>query len=217
MESNTTTSIVLVDDHILFRKGMVELIDKFDGFTVDWEASNGLEFIKNLQLFGNPDIVLLDIAMPEMDGYETAKWIKEKHPKIKILVLSMFDLEKAIIRMLKLGVNGFILKDAEPQELEKALEDIKEKGVYYSELVSGAMANTIRNENERKGTVDLNEREIQFLELVCSELTYKEIADKMCLSFRTIDGYRDNLFNKLNVKSRVGLAIYAIKNGIIDI
>jgi len=218
MVTNTTTSIVLVDDHILFRKGMVELIGKFDGFIVDWEASNGLEFMKNLKLLGVPEIVLLDIAMPEMNGYDTAQWIKEKHPDIKILVLSMFDQEKAIIRMLKLGVDGFILKDAEPQELEKALEDIKEKGVYYSELVSGTMANTIKKGNEKKdGTAILNEREIKFLELACSELTYKEIADKMCLSFRTIDGYRDNLFSKLNVKSRVGLAIYAVKNGIINI
>ena len=217
METKNKTSIVLVDDHILFRKGIVELINKFDDFSVIWEASNGLEFIKNLKVCDVPEIVLLDIAMPEMDGFETAGWIKMKYPDIKVLILTMFDQENTIIKMLKLGINGFVLKDADPAELKLALELIREKGFYYSELVAGTMANTIRNEGKNGDTPVLNDREITFLELVCTEMTYKEIADKMCLSFRTIDGYRDNLFGKLNVKSRVGLAIYAIKNGIVQI
>ncbi|MFN8254502.1 MAG: response regulator transcription factor [Bacteroidales bacterium] len=217
MEKNEIATIVLVDDHLLFRKGMVELISKFKGFSVIWEAGNGLEFIKKLKTSKTPEIVLLDIAMPEMDGFETASWIKTQHPEIKILVLSMFDQENSIIKMLKLGVNGFILKDADPSELREAMTDIKEKGFYYSELVAGTMASNIRNENKKADTTPLNEREIKFLELVCTEMTYKEIADKMFLSFRTIDGYRDNLFMKLEVKSRVGLALYAIKNGIFKI
>jgi two-component system, NarL family, invasion response regulator UvrY len=217
MEINEKTSIVLVDDHILFRKGIVELINKFDGYYVAWEASNGREFLKNLKTCKIPEIVLLDIAMPEMDGYETAEWIKKKHANIKILILTMFDQETSIIRMLKIGVNGFILKDTEPNELKQALDDIRNKGFYYSELVSGTMANTIKNESKKSDKPILNDREIKFLELACTEMTYKEIADKMCLSFRTIDGYRDNLFSKLNVKSRVGLVIYAIKNRIINI
>jgi two-component system, NarL family, invasion response regulator UvrY len=217
MSKNKITSIVLVDDHILFRKGITELINKYEGFSVIWEASNGMDFIKNLKSCEKPEIVLLDIAMPEMDGFETASWIKTKHPEIKILVLSMFDQEKSIIRMLKLGVNGFILKDADPVELREAIVQIEEKGFYYSELVSGTMASSLRNENKKQDEIQLSEREIKFLELACTEMTYKEIADKMCLSFRTIDGYRDNLFLKLNIKSRVGLALYAIKNEIIKI
>ncbi len=217
MSKNEAVSIVLVDDHLLFRKGILELIGKFEGFSVIWEAGNGLEFIKNLRTNKTPEIVLLDIAMPGMDGFETARWIKTEHPQIKILVLSMSDQENSIIKMLKLGVNGFILKDADPSELKDALNDIKDKGFYYSELVSGTMASSIRNENKKSEIAILNDRETKFLELVCTEMTYKEIADKMFLSFRTIDGYRDNLFIKLNVKSRVGLALYAIKNGIVKI
>ncbi len=217
MSKNEAVSIVLVDDHLLFRKGILELIGKFEGFSVIWEAGNGIEFIKNLRTNKTPEIVLLDIAMPGMDGFETARWIKTEHPQIKILVLSMSDQENSIIKMLKLGVNGFILKDADPSELKDALNDIKDKGFYYSELVSGTMASSIRNENKKSEIAILNDRETKFLELVCTEMTYKEIADKMFLSFRTIDGYRDNLFIKLNVKSRVGLALYAIKNGIVKI
>jgi two-component system, NarL family, invasion response regulator UvrY len=217
MTAKEKTSVVLVDDHILFRKGMIELISKFDEYIVVGEAGNGKEFIRGLKTFAMPGMVLLDIAMPEMDGFETTSWIKSKYPHIKILVLSMFDQEEPIIKMLKLGVNGFILKDAEPLELKNALDQIRDKNYYYSDLVSGTMANNIINENRKNLIKPLNDREIKFLELVCTELTYKEIADKMCVSFRTIDGYRDSLFLKLNVKSRVGLALYAIKNEIVKI
>ena len=206
-------NVALVDDHTLFRKGMVELVNNFENFNVVWEASNGKEFIKNIRMLSVPDIVLLDMAMPEMDGYETALWIKKKYPEIKILVLSMFDQEGAIIKMLKTGVNGYVLKDADPIELNTALCNIVDKGFYYSDLVSGTMANSIKGSSDEAIKVKLNDKEIQFLELVCSEMTYKEIADKMCLSARTIDGYRDSLFDKLLVKSRVGLVLYAIKNG----
>lgn len=209
--------VVLIDDHILFRKGVMELINKFENYVVAWEASNGKEFIKNLKICQIPDILLLDIAMPEMDGFETVTWLKIKFPEIRILVLTMFDKEDSIIRMLKLGVNGFILKDADPSELKEALDNIQTKGYYYSSLVTGTMAKNIKNEEKKALLEPLNEREIKFLQLACTELTYKEIADKMNLSFRTIDGYRDALFLKLEVKSRVGLAIYAIKNGLVKI
>ena len=217
MTEKNKTTIVLIDDHLLFRKGIGELINKFDGFAVEWEAGNGREFIRNLEICPVPDLVLLDIAMPEMDGFETAAWIKQKYPHIKILVLSMFDQEDAVIKMLKLDVNGFILKDADPAELKEALHQISAKGIYYSDLVCGTMANNIKNGVKNLTDDVLNERELKFLKLACSELTYKEIADKMNLSFRTIDGYRDALFQKLDVKSRVGLALYAIKNGIVEL
>jgi two-component system, NarL family, invasion response regulator UvrY len=214
MLSREKISIVLVDDHSLFRKGMFELINKFEPYKVIWEAGNGKELIRLLNGNPIPDVVLLDVAMPEMDGFETATWLKSKFPAIKILVLSMFDQEETIIKMLKLGVNGFVLKDAEPDELKEALDQIISKGFYYSDIVCGTMANSIKSEPKKKPGISLNEREIKFLELASSELTYKEIADIMCLSYRTIDGYRDSLFAKLNVKSRVGLALYAIRNGI---
>lgn len=215
--SNKKTSVVLVDDHILFRKGMVELINKFEEFEVIWEASNGKEFAENLKLCPMPEIVLLDIAMPEMNGFDTAMMIKKKHPAIRILVLSMFDEEDSIIKMIKIGVNGYILKDAEPNELIDALNEIRSKGYYYSDLVSNTMASMIKVGKEKVESVKLNDREIKFLELICTEATYKEIADTMNVSLRTVDGYREALFEKLNVKNRVGLVIYAIKNGIVQL
>ncbi|MDB5264206.1 MAG: two component transcriptional regulator, LuxR family [Adhaeribacter sp.] len=217
MQANEKIKVALVDDHKLFRKGMVELVNAFAGYTVIWEANHGLELIKKFTTDEEPDVVLLDINMPEMDGYETALWLKNNYPQVKVLTLSMYDNEEAIIKMLRVGAKGHILKDAEPQELKAALQELSRKGFYYSELVSGTLLNSFNREVEeaRKAAdlIKLNDRESEFLKLACSEMTYKEIADKMCLAPRTIDGYREALFEKLHVKSRVGLVLYAIKTG----
>ena len=213
-------AIVLTDDHALLRNGLAELVKKL-GHTVLFEADNGKDFISKLQQKGLPDVVLLDINMPEMNGYETAQWIKENHPDIKILALSMYDNEASIIRMLKCGAKGYILKDSEPAELKAAIDALISKGYYYSDLVSGKLIHAI-NKIEDEGSsintlVNLNDRETDFLKYACTEMTYKEIADKMFVSPRTIDGYRDGLFEKLHVKTRVGLVMYAIKNGIVNV
>ena len=214
------TEIVLVDDHSLLRMGLAQLISSL-GYTVSFEADNGKELIEQLSTKKIPDLVLMDINMPEMDGYETTQWLKQNHPDIKVLALSMYDNENSIIRMLKCGAKGYILKDSEPAELKAAIEDVMNKGYYYSDLVSGKLIhaiNKIDDEGSDVNTVNnMNERETDFLKWACSELTYKEIADKMFVSPRTVDGYRDALFEKLNVKTRVGLVMYAIKNGIVSI
>lgn len=218
---NMVANIVLVDDHILLRKGLCELIRGFDNYEILFEADNGKDLLKKLQPDNLPEVVLMDINMPEMDGYETAQWLKVNHPEVKVLALSMYDNETAIIRMFKAGAKGYILKDCDPAELREALNAVITKGFYYSELVTGSLIHSINNldddDNHVKEIVNLNEREVAFLKLVCTELTYKEIADKMYLSPRTIDGYRDALFQKLNVKTRVGLVMYAIKNGIVNL
>ncbi|HEY0676708.1 MAG TPA: response regulator transcription factor [Chitinophagaceae bacterium] len=210
--------VALVDDHILLRNGLASLVSSFGDYGVLFEADNGKHFIQQLQPRQLPDVVLLDINMPEMDGYETAIWIKKHYPDIRVLALSMYDNENAIIRMFKAGAKGYILKDSHPIELRTALDSIVRKGYYYSEMVTGRLIHTINQldeeDSEIKQLVQLNEREIEFLKLACSEMTYKEIADRMYLSPRTIDGYRDTLFEKLNCKTRVGLVMYAIKNGI---
>jgi two-component system invasion response regulator UvrY len=209
--------IVLIDDHVLLRNGLSGLLHNSGNFNILFEADNGKDFISKLNPQALPDLVVMDINMPEMDGYETALWIKEHYPLIKILALSMYDNENAIIRMFRAGARGYILKDCEPQELNRALQAIIDKGYYYSELITGSLIHSINKDNSLKEIVSLNEKEIIFLKLVCSELTYKEIADKMYLSPRTIDGYRDALFFKLNIKTRVGLVLYAIKNGIVTL
>lgn len=212
--------IVLVDDHALLRNGLAELV-KTLGHDVLFECGNGKELLTRLDAKQLPGIVLLDINMPEMDGYETALWLKQQYPDIKVLALSMYDNETAIIRMLKSGARGYILKDSEPAELKAALHALEDKGFYYSDLVSGKLMHAINKMEDENGNlknlVPLNERETDFLKYACTELTYKEIAEKMFLSPRTIDGYRDALFEKLNVKTRVGLVMYAIKNGVVTV
>jgi len=216
--NKTKFSVALVDDHILIRSGLANLIREFGDFDVIFEANNGRHFLDAIARSGQPDIVLLDINMPEMDGYETAAWIKDHYPDIKILALSMDDKDKAIIRMLRHGARGYILKDVEPAELRTALMEVLNKGHYYSEMVTSKLIYNINHEADPalydKTNPKLSEREIQFLKYACTEMTYKEIADTMFLSPRTIDGYRDSLFTRLAVRTRVGLAIYAIRNGL---
>jgi two-component system invasion response regulator UvrY len=217
----TKPSVALVDDHILLRNGLASLIQSFGEYTVLFEAGNGKDFIQQLKPRFIPDIVLLDINMPDMDGYETALWLRRHHPEIRIIALSMYDTDNSIIRMLKNGVKGYILKDIEPSELKLALESVITKGFYYSELVTGKLIHTINAldipEHKIRQVLTLNDRELEFLKLACTECTYKEIAEQMYLSPRTIDGYRDTLFEKLNVKTRVGLVLYALRNGIVTL
>lgn len=217
MEPKEKIKVVLVDDHTLFRKGMVELINNFPDFEVVWDVSNGSEFVNEIRTRTFPDLVLLDIAMPVMDGFGTGQWIKKKFPDLKFIVLSMSDNESEIIRMIKIGARGYILKDADPAYLERALRDIVAKGFYYSEWLSGTLINNIRGLDTKRDADVLSEKELEFLKLACTEMTYKEIADKMNLSARTIDGYRDAIFEKLSLKSRVGIVLYAIKHGIVKL
>ena len=210
----------LVDDHVLLRKGLATLLME-NGYPTVIQADNGKHFIEKLSSGEVPHIVLLDINMPVMDGYATASWLKENQPQMKILALSMYDDEHSIIRMLRHGAGGYILKDCEPSELKTAIEAITQKGYYHNELVSSRLIHTMQNidgnHSGRNGYPELNQKEVRFLQLICSEMTYKEISAVMKLSPRTIDGYRDALFEKLGIKSRVGLVLFAIKNHLINV
>lgn len=201
---------------MLLRAGLAGML-KESGYIILFEADNGKNFIEKLKKETKPDIVLLDINMPVMDGYATASWIRINHPEIKVLALSMYDDEDAIIKMLKNGARGYILKDSHPSELKAAIDSVATKGFYYSEMVTGRLMRTIMDVDGKAVDENLTEREIEFLKLAASEMTYKEIAEQMHLSPRTIDGYRDAIFEKLNIKSRVGLVLYAIKNGIVKL
>lgn len=213
--------VALADDHILLRNGLAGLINGFDGYTVLFEANNGHDLMKTLDANNLPDLVLLDINMPVKDGFETALWLKQNHPDIKVLALSMYDNEPSIIKMLRNGAKGYLLKDTAPKEFKTALDAVMSKGFYYSEMVTGKLIHAVNNMDEpqqqKNSFSKLNEKETEFLKLACTEMTYKEIADKMFLSPRTIDGYRDALFEKLNVKTRVGLVMYAIKTGLVQV
>ena len=213
--------IALIDDHILLRKGLASLLEDLD-YHIVFQANNGKELQHQLQKNAAPDIVLMDINMPEMDGYDATLWLRQHYPEVKVIALSMYDDEKAIIRMLKNGARGYLLKDSDPAELNAAINAVMQKGFYHSELVTGKLIHSIHkmeasSNNKTVSVLGLTEKEREFLKLVCTEMTYREIAEQMGLSHRTIDGYRDILFDKLDIKSRVGLAIFAIKSGIVHV
>lgn len=213
--------IAVVDDHTMFRKGLTSLINFFPDYKVLFDAANGKDFILQLRPRHLPDIVLLDITMPEMDGYATAEWIRVNYPEIKILALSTMDAEPAIVKMIKHGARGYLLKDTEPAELKKAFDEVLANGFYYNDVISKKVLKSVHLLADEKSPINaflkLSEREIEFLKKVCSEKTYQQIAEEMFLSPRTIDGYREALFEKLSVTSRVGLVLYAIKNEIVKV
>jgi DNA-binding NarL/FixJ family response regulator len=217
-----TLRLGIVDDHKLFRKGLISLIEMaYPKCEILFEADNGVDLQQKLKSPNLPEIIIMDVNMPGMDGFESAQWLKENHPEIKVLVVSMVEREEAIVRMLKLGVKGYLSKDVEPHELGEALRSINNRGFYYTDFLTGKLVLSLQSEETGKEKVNrqlqINDREKLFLQLACSELTYNEIADKMFLSPKTIDGYRNSLFEKLHVKSRVGLALYAVKNGLVSL
>lgn len=206
--------IAIVDDHSLFRNGVTRFLEEFEELQVVFEAENGKVMQELIGKGPLPDVVLMDINMPEADGYEATKWIKIYNPDIHVLALSMYEEDDAVIKMIKCGAGGYVLKQARPRELLDAIKVIAEKGVYFNEIVSGRLIRTITLTDSAPR---LTEKETEFLKLTCSELTYKEIADRMFVSPRTIDNYRESLFVKLNLKSRTGLVLYAIKNNLVHI
>jgi two-component system, NarL family, invasion response regulator UvrY len=215
----TQAKVGLVEDHILIRDAIANMVRTFEEFTVTIVADNGKDFIEKINKGNMPEILLLDLNMPEMDGHATIHWLSKNHPEIKILVLTMYDAE-TLIHLIKAGVRGFLKKDVQPGELRQALQCVLANGTYCSHTITGRLFNLMKNhgtKNSAWGTVILNENEISFLKMVATEMTYKEIAQQMKISPRTVDNYRDALFIKLNVKSRVGLAMYAVKSGIVTI
>lgn len=217
--------IAIVDDHNLFRKGLIKLINLGDidsRYSILFEAENGNDLKSKLNPSSLPDIILMDINMPDMDGYQAAEWLNKTFPGVKVLVISMLESEEAIIKMLRLGVKGYLSKDIEVEDMHLALSAIANKGYYYSDFVSDIMAHQIRSANpdgslvtSREIELSVNERE--FIKLACTEMTYQQIADKMNLSPKTIDNYREALFKKFQAKSRVSLAMYAVKTGLVKL
>lgn len=218
MKKTIPYKLILADDHILLRDALANLINSFDEFRVIAAAGNGEEVKRAIENGNRPDIILMDLNMPGSDGYETSEWLQENHPEIKVMILTMYDSEMALIRLLRIGVNGFLKKDIHPSELRNALLTVSAGEYYYSNRTTGKIASLFRKNQEKRSPIEnaiLGDTEIKFLRLVCTDMTYKEIAHAMHMTPRNIDTYRDALFDKLDVKSRVGLAIYAIRNGIV--
>lgn len=212
--------IALVDDHVLLRDALAEVLGRFDEFEIVLLAANGKEFLDKLDKIDPPDLVLLDLNMPEVDGYEVADRLRVRYPSTLILALTMYESELAVLRILKAGAHGFLKKDIHPIDLRQAITHTIENGFYYSRSATRKMFNLIRNSDTKETTQNLlrlNDNELQFLRHAATEMTYKEIALVMNVSVRMIDHHRDSLFEKLGVRSRVGLVLFAVQNGLTNL
>lgn len=206
-------SVVVVDDHILLSQAIGGLVEAFEQFTVLYICMNGQELLDKLRNPKNiPDVVLMDVNMPILNGIETTEILHENFPQIKVLALSIEEDEAVILKMLRAGAKGYLMKDARKGELQNALLEVMEKGFHHTNTVTKVLVESLSNK-ESSLTV-LKERELEFIKHACTEMTYKEIADVMFLSPKTIEGYRNAIFEKLNLRNRTGLVIYAIKNKI---
>jgi DNA-binding NarL/FixJ family response regulator len=212
-------NIVIVDDHLLIAKAIANIISDNSNHRVLYEVANGKLLQEKFQNKKNiPDIILLDISMPVMDGFETMQWLKANHPEVHVMVLSMQDDDQSLIRMIKYGARGYLLKNINTQELLDSIDKIVKHGVYFPEWVSSKV---LLNMNEadalQKITANFSDRELEFIKYTVTEMSYKDIAEKMFVSPRTVEGYRDSLFQKLDLRTRVGLAMFAVKHRLAEL
>jgi DNA-binding NarL/FixJ family response regulator len=214
-------TIAVIDDHALIRQALTNLIQTNGEFTVVFDAANGLELQHKLKQCPQPEIVLLDLAMPEMDGYEVTLWLKANYPDIKILIMSVNDSEEMLYQMVRAGINGYILKESDLDEVLRACKEIKKNGCYFSSRMQIQLASIVKRsqlpEPSIKENVLLNKQEARFLELLCTEMSYNDICSAMHISYHTLDNYRDAIYRKLNVKSRTGSVLYAVRHGLVQL
>ncbi len=203
-------SVVVVDDHFLLSQAIGGLVQDFKNFDVLYLCKNGQELLDKLKESGKniPDLVLMDIKMPILNGIETTEQLKKHYPIVKVIALSIEEDEFTILKMLRAGARGYLMKDTKKDILEEALSQVMESGHYYTNTVSHILMDSL----EKDVDTDLKEKEIEFIKLACTDMNYKEIADKMFVSYKTVEGYRDSLYKKLGIKNRIGLMLFAIKH-----
>ncbi|MBB6680941.1 response regulator transcription factor [Aequorivita sp. 609] len=204
-------SVVVVDDHYLLSQAIGGMVQGFEKFDVLYLCKNGQELLDKLKEPNNiPDIVLMDIKMPILNGIETTEIINKEYPNLRVLALSIEENEYTILKMLRAGARGYLLKDTKKEILEEALTKVIEEGSYYtnnvSKILTGSLENDVRTE--------IKDRELEFIKLACTEMNYREIADIMCCSYKTVEGYRDSLYRKLGIKNRIGLVLFAIHHNL---
>ncbi|MBN8670495.1 MAG: response regulator transcription factor [Chitinophagales bacterium] len=210
---------IIADDHKVFRQGLNYTLNSDAQLKCIGEAENGAQLLQLLDSI-QPDVILMDMKMPEMDGMEATKAVKAKHPNVKIIMLTMYDDENFVLHMLDVGVNGYLTKNADPEEIIKAIHTVNENDYYFNDMVSKLMLKTIvkkkQIEQRTKENVQLNDKEKEILRLICLEHTNAEIAEKVFLSQRTVEGIRSTLLEKIGVRNTAGLVVYAVKNGIVE-
>jgi DNA-binding NarL/FixJ family response regulator len=217
-----TINVAIADDQILFRKGMVSIVNTFDNVQISIEAGSGKELLEAFdEAEIKPDVILLDLSMPELNGVETTKVLHQKYPFIKIIILSVYSEDRFVTHLMELGVNGYLFKNVEPVEVEKAIWAVVEKDFYFNEAFLAAMKNRMIGKKPRLLIQDdipstLTQRELDVLDLICKQMTTQEIADKLFISVRTVDGHRNNLLEKTGMRNTAGLVVFAIKHNLLD-
>jgi two-component system, NarL family, response regulator DegU len=210
--------VFIADDHTLFRKAMVNLLQTFSRVSLVKDAENGKELLTLIK-YEPPDVALIDLQMPVMDGADTCEQVLAKYPEIKLIVLTMHDSEKYILHMMEMGVHGFLLKNSEPDELERAIYAVYDKDFYHNDLVSSVLRKNVRDKalaNRPDFTkAELSDREKEVLVMICRELTIREIAQRLSLSENTVRNHRVNIMEKIGAHNMVGMVRYAYDSGLI--
>jgi two-component system response regulator DegU len=216
MSQLETIRIAIADDHALFRRGMVSLLKSIPDFEVVFEASNGQELVDNIPHI-MPDLVIMDLKMPLMDGMKATELIRNTWPSVHVVVISMHDEDQFVTHLMELGANGYILKDADPDEVELAIRTILKEGYYYGPFLNKVMHRRFLDKSRKKeanfsNKIHFTERELEIIHFICEGLTTVQIAEKIFLSHRTVDGHRTSIMEKLGVKNTAGVVVYAVKN-----
>ncbi len=213
--------VAIADDHKIFRSGVINTLTPYDNINVVFEAEDGEHLLQIMQE-QQPDVILMDLKMPKMDGIQATIKVKEKYPEVKVIILTMYEDDNFIVHLVENGANAYLLKNSEPEEIYEAICTTYDKGFYFNENVNLALLKKVLHKNKQqfkptfKNEVQLGDRELEVLRLICNEYTTQEISEQIFLSPRTVEGLRQKLLEKLNVKNTVGLVLYAFRNGLIE-
>ncbi|WP_295123962.1 response regulator transcription factor [uncultured Chitinophaga sp.] len=213
--------VAIADDHKIFRSGVINTLIPYENINVVFEAEDG-EHLLEIMTQQQPDVILMDLKMPKMDGIQATIQVKERYPDVKVIILTMYEDDNFIVHLVENGANAYLLKNSEPEEIYEAICTTYEKGFYFNENVNLALLKKVLHKNKQqfkptfKNEIQLNEREVEVLKLICGECTTQEISEKIFLSPRTVEGIRQKLLEKINVKNTVGLVLYAFRNGLIE-
>lgn len=215
----TPVKIAIADDYKIYRDGLKLCLSADPNMQVLFEADNGDALLKMLEN-EEPDVILMDIKMPVIDGVEATKIIRKKYPQIKVLVITMYDSDKFIIHLMENGANGYLLKNAEPSEIIKAIYTVFENGYYFNDVVNKALLKKVMMNNNLKPSfnknIELDIQELDVLKLICKEKTVTEISAQTLLAPRTVEAIRQRLTEKIGVRNTAGLVMFAVKNGLVD-
>jgi DNA-binding NarL/FixJ family response regulator len=211
--------VAIADDYKIFREGLKVSLAQDEQIEVLYEADNGEVLLKEVEK-KMPDVIIMDLKMPLMDGMEATRLIRKKYSEVKILVVSMYDDDKFIIHLMEIGANGYLFKNAEPDEIRKAIHAVYENGYYFNDIVNKALLKKLVMKGNVKPSfnqnVELTERELEVLKLICAEKTAAEIGKEIFLSHRSVEGIRQRLIEKVGVRNTAGLVMFAVKNGLAD-